>query len=248
MSLCSIKHLSFAYGKKLILEDLSFDLNRGEIIAFVGPSGCGKSTLLRCIAGLLIPQKGSIKIDDRHDSSPKKCSFMFQKSTLLPWLSVQENLSLPFKLQARSYVTKDLISALGEAHIDYLADNMPANLSGGETQRVSFVRALLEKRSIILLDEPFSNLDEINRRSLALLLSNTIFDLNLAGIFVTHSIHDAMFVCNRIFVLSSNPAKIIGEFDVPFPQPRSEALWMGQDLIQYISRARELLESGNLRI
>jgi len=154
---------------------------------------------------------------------------------------------LPFKLQSRPLRKQEVLDALEEANIVYVADSLPAKLSGGEAQRVAFTRALLEQRAVILLDEPFSSLDEIRRRSLATLLSRTIQAKNLAGILVTHSIHDAVFVASRIYVLGTTPAKIVGEFSVSLPRPRSNDLWMGEELVPFIRQARTLLESGNHR-
>ena len=245
MSYCEARGISFSYGTRPILDEISFDLNRGEVIAFIGPSGCGKSTLLRCIAGLLKPQRGTIRIGNNEVFAPHKCSFMFQRPTLLPWLSVRENLTLPFKLQSRPLNERDVLDALDETHISNVAISLPANLSGGEAQRVAFARALLEQRTVILLDEPFSSLDEIRRRSLAALLSKTIYEKNLAGILVTHSIHDAVFIASKIYVLGTSPALIVGEFSVPLPMPRIEDLWMGEELVPFMRQVRNLLEVGN---
>jgi NitT/TauT family transport system ATP-binding protein len=234
----AVKSLGFSYDGLRILEDISFETKAGELVAFLGPSGCGKTTLLRCVAGLLTPSVGSVESSDAKGLHGQ-CAFVFQRATLLPWLTAWENLTLPFLIQEKLVPEKEIIEQIKKLGLERFKEYLPSQLSVGMAQRVAFARALLADRKVLLLDEPFSALDELTKRDLALILSENVRSQELAALMVTHSIHDAAFLADRIVVLSDRPARIVDSFAVPVQKPRT---WENQELLPYVARAREALE------
>ncbi len=238
-----VENLYFAYGALKVLEKISFVAAAGEIVAFVGSSGCGKTTLLRCISGLLSPGSGRVLIQGTngvHRSS--MCSFVFQRPTLLPWLTVEENLALPFRLKGTKIPVGDISEQLNSLGLGRFAKSFPSELSVGMAQRVALARSLLENRSLILLDEPYSGLDELTKRTLSELLCEAVAERGLTALIVTHSVHDAVFLANRIHVLSTRPTKIDTTVKVDIPQPRPCELWLSKKTVPYVEQTRQALE------
>ncbi|HYD25207.1 MAG TPA: ABC transporter ATP-binding protein [Croceibacterium sp.] len=241
----TVQNLSFAFGQLPVIDDVSFDARAGEIIALVGPSGCGKTTLLRCIAGLLRPDGGNVCIDGKSGRERLAlCSFVFQRPTLLPWLTISENLELPPKLRNASISSQTIRAWLADFGLSAFEQSLPSQLSLGMAQRVAFVRALAEERPVILLDEPFSGLDELSKRELALLLSTTIAGNGLIGVVVTHSISDAVFLADRVVVLSPRPTHPVRTIGVSLPHPRTAGQWLGPELVPFMREVRTVLDEG----
>ncbi len=205
-----IHDLSFSYNNNLILSNISFNCKENEFISFIGPSGCGKTTLLNVIANILKPNSGII------DNPFNRISYVFQQDALLPWLNVLQNILLPLEIKNNKLTNDDKIKAtkilgeLGLHDIDYL---YPSELSGGMKKRVELARALIIEPELLILDEPFSSLDILTRERLNVLLKNICISRSLAVILVTHSIEEACFLSDRIYVLSEKPSKILEIFD-----------------------------------
>jgi len=205
-----IENLSFSYNNESILSNINSYCKDNEFISFIGPSGCGKTTLLNLIAGILKPNSGNIL------NSYEKISYVFQQDSLLPWLNVMQNILLPVEIKNKKILIEDRIKALkilnevGLQEVEYL---YPSELSGGMKKRVEIVRALITEPQLLILDEPFSSLDILTREKLNVLLKNICFSRNLSVVLVTHSIEEACFLSNRIYVLSDKPSQIVQVFD-----------------------------------
>lgn len=198
------------------LDDVSFSVDRGEFVTVVGPSGCGKSTLLRIASGLESPTAGRCQVD--RDS----IGYVFQDATLLPWRTVQRNVELLAELHQapkaeRRRLADEAIELVGLAGHER---KYPKQLSGGMRMRVSLARSLVLKPSVFLFDEPFGALDEITRERLNDELLRLFIHEGFAGLFITHSIAEAVFLSTRVLVMSARPGRIIDEVVVPFGYPR----------------------------
>jgi NitT/TauT family transport system ATP-binding protein len=199
-----VTRLRHQFGKRELFRDLSFQFSLGKFYSICGPSGCGKSTLLRILAGLLKPTEGTLQ-------SPRNLikSFVFQEPRLLPWLTVEENISLPFKLQTRKSeiseqesVISDLLS---QVKLESARKLFPEQLSGGMKMRASLARALMTQPSLLFLDEPFAALDENTRHILQQDLRSMMSkDSSKTCFFVTHSVSEAIFLSDEVLVLDRN--------------------------------------------
>ncbi|MCU6708916.1 ABC transporter ATP-binding protein [Paenibacillus sp. J5C_2022] len=222
---------SFLQGKKerkRVLEQLSLHVDEGEFVSVVGPSGSGKSTLFGVIGGLEEPDGGDIWIDGRRTTGERgHVAYMPQQASLLPWRTVEANIELSLtiagmeKREALS-LARQWLARIGLA--DYAAA-YPHMLSGGMSQRVSFLRALLSPQRLMLLDEPFGALDALTRMQMQHWLLSIWEENRRSVLLVTHSIEEALYLSDRIIVLSAAPAVVLDEIAVPFPRPRSETLW-----------------------
>ncbi len=198
------------------LRNVSFTVDSGEFVTVVGPSGCGKSTLLKIASGLLSPTGGSIDIDR------EKLGYVFQDATLLQWRTVRQNVELLTELHSieksqRRRLSREAIDLVGLTGFE---DHYPKSLSGGMKMRVSLARSLTLKPPVFLFDEPFGAVDEftrehLNDETLALFQSE-----GFAGLFITHSIGEAVYMSTRVLVMSDRPGRIVAEYDVPFEYPR----------------------------
>jgi NitT/TauT family transport system ATP-binding protein len=206
-----------------ILDKVSFSARRGDFVTLIGPSGCGKSTVLKLIAGLSPVSSGRIVVDGAAAGSVEKLAFVFQEPTLLPWLSVQRNVELPLRLHGTGRATRSE-TARRSLELVGLSDRtgyFPRQLSGGQRMRVSIARALSVSPQILLLDEPFGALDEMTRDHLNEELLGIRQQLAWTAFFVTHSVPEAVFLSNRILVMSTNPGRIHEEVGVDLPYPRT---------------------------
>ena len=232
----------------LVLDLLNLTVQPGEFVSLIGPSGCGKSTLLRLIAGLTPLTAGSLIVDRRSpDAAAADLAFVFQEPTLRPWLSVAANVELPLSLRgvapAERSVTRRRVLDL--VRLSEKADAYPRQLSGGQKMRVSIARALALSPKILLLDEPFGALDEMTREHLNEELLTIRERHAWTAFFVTHSVAEAVFLSNRIFIFSANPGHLHTEIPVPFPYPRTEATRRSRpfhDLVADVSRILRSVE------
>jgi NitT/TauT family transport system ATP-binding protein len=207
--------MTFPDGTRAV-NDVSFDVAPGEFVTVVGPSGCGKSTLLRIASGLTAQTTGTVTVD-RDD-----LGYVFQDPTLLQWRTVQGNVELIAELHGVSKAERrqrasDAITLVGLAGSE---KKYPKQLSGGMRMRASLARSLVMKPKVFLFDEPFAAVDEITRERLNDELMRLFSSEHFAGLFITHSISEAVFLSTRVLVMSARPGRIIGEFSVPFPYPR----------------------------
>jgi NitT/TauT family transport system ATP-binding protein len=209
----------------LILDRVSFRAERGDFITLIGPSGCGKSTILKLISGLNPASAGRIVVDGQDPKGAvEKLAFVFQEPTLLPWHTVARNVEMPMRLHGSDAASRSGIAARSLALVGLAdrADYYPRQLSGGQKMRVSIARALSVSPKILLLDEPFGALDEMTRDHLNEELLAIRQQLAWTAFFVTHSVAEAVFLSNRILVLSANPGRIHSEVRVDLPYPRTE--------------------------
>ena len=208
-----------------ILDQVNFTVQRGDFISLIGPSGCGKSTILKLISNLSPVSGGEIVVDGMQpEAALEELFFVFQEPTLLPWLTVAKNVELPMKLRGwfphkRASIAQQSLELVGLAD---RADFYPRQLSGGQKMRVSIARALSLSPHILLLDEPFGALDEMTRDHLNEELLAIREKKAWTAFFVTHSVAEAVFLSNRIFVFSANPGRLYREVTVDLPYPRTE--------------------------
>src|SRR5580704_174997 len=223
-----VRHLYGEGGAKhLVLEDVDLSLRSNEIVALLGRSGCGKSTLLRIIAGLMRPTSGTVKIGGVEVEGPaSQVAMVFQSFALFPWLTVLENVEIGLEAQRVDATARKnrALAAIDLIGLDGYEIAYPKELSGGMRQRVGLARALVVHPQVLLMDEPFSALDVLTAET----LRTDLLDLWCEGrmpissiLMVTHNIEEAVVMCDRILVFSSNPGKIISEIRVDLPQPRS---------------------------
>jgi NitT/TauT family transport system ATP-binding protein len=230
----------------LILDKVSFRAERGDFISLIGPSGCGKSTVLKLISGLNPISGGSLVVDGQSPrSAVEKLSFVFQEPTLLPWHTVQKNVELPLRLHGedaarRSEVAERSLALVG---LSDRRDYYPRQLSGGQKMRVSIARALSVSPRILLLDEPFGALDEMTRDHLNEELLAIRQQLAWTAFFVTHSVAEAVFLSNRIIVMSANPGRIHSEVRVDFPYPRTEETRQSAQYQKTVAEVSKILRS-----
>lgn len=192
----SARNLSFAYdGGAQILNQFSMDVNADEIVSLLGPSGCGKSTVLRLVADLLVPKKGEIEW-----SEPQELAFVFQDHALMPWATVKKNASLPGRLRGQ-VDEKAVLAALEAVGLGGLENRYPSELSGGQRMRASVARAIAASPTLLLMDEPFAALDEILRFQMNELLLSLKTHRGFSAIFVTHSLYEAAYLSDRVFVM-----------------------------------------------
>jgi NitT/TauT family transport system ATP-binding protein len=202
----------------------SFTIKAGEFVALLGPSGCGKSTLLMMIAGLDTPSQGAIGVAGRTLTAPRaETGIMFQDPTLLPWKSAIDNVLFPF-LAANRPVTSPPVdraaNLLDQVGLQGFHHHKPRQLSGGMRQRVAICRALVYEPDLLLMDEPFSALDAITRDEMNLVLMKMWEEHHRTALFVTHSIREAVYLADRVLVMSRRPGRIIEDIHIPFARPR----------------------------
>ena len=197
-----------------VLEEVSFEVEEGEFVAVVGPSGCGKTTLLKLIAELFEPNSGTIKSNGGLDAG-----FVFQQPNLLAWRTVEENVNLPLEIQKKAgkKATK-LVNLVG---LKGFGSFFPEQLSGGMQQRVAIARALATNPDVLLMDEPFSAIDDLGREELNLALMNVWQKTGKTILFVTHNLEEAVFLADKIIVLSERPTRVKRIMQVSLKRPRN---------------------------
>lgn len=230
------------------LSDVSFDVTETEVVCLLGPSGSGKSTLLRIIGGLLSAESGCVYLEDRVITEPHPdIGFVFQKTNLMPWRSVLHNVLLPIEIthgrcdaadEERAHALLDLVGLTG------FADVYPKQLSGGMSQRAVLARTLMQQPKLLLMDEPFSALDSLTRERLNLELLHIQRRQTTTILMVTHSINEAVFLADRVLIMSERPGTLVAEVPVPLDQPRAlEA--MGSEVFgQTATTVRQHLNLG----
>jgi len=234
----------------LAVDDLSLDIKKGELISIVGPSGCGKSTILRCIAGLLQPTRGTITIGDKLcTTAGSDRGMVFQDFALFPWRSVRRNIEFGLEVagvpkEERRERSDKYLKAMG---LQDFADARVHELSGGMKQRVGIARAMIMHPAVILMDEPFAALDAQTRNILQESLVNVLKNSHRTIIFVTHSVDEALYLSDRVIVLSKRPAKIFKIIEVPHERPRDrmspEITQLRRDILDYLETQNVMFKS-----
>jgi NitT/TauT family transport system ATP-binding protein len=213
-----------ARGAVQALDGVDLDLREGEFLSILGPSGCGKSTLLKCVAGLERPSTGSIAISGQPLSGPPEgLGVVFQRDILLDWRTVVDNVLLVAEFQRRDIeaLRPEAERLLARFGLEEFAERFPWELSGGMRQRASICRALLTDPSLLLMDEPFGALDAMTRDDLNIELARLWQEARKTVMFITHSIAEAVFLSDRVVVMSRNPGRIVEVIDIDLPRPRS---------------------------
>jgi NitT/TauT family transport system ATP-binding protein len=221
----SLSNVVRRYGGVTALADVELGMRAGEVLAVVGPSGCGKTTLLELVAGLQEPDEGVVTVLGAIGAEERRasCAYMPQRDLLLPWRDALGNAALALECQgvgraeARRRATP-LFERFGLAEFEHVR---PAELSGGMRQRVAFLRTLLPGRPVLLLDEPFGALDSITRASMQEWLAETLAQEPRTVLLVTHDVEEAIFLADRVAVLSPRPGRVVAELAVDLPRPRS---------------------------
>jgi len=233
----------------LLPVDLS--VAEGEFISLLGPSGCGKSTLLKMIAGLLEPSDGRLQLWRKPVKSlintGRKLAFVFQSPTLMPWASVHSNVRLPLDLDGtrRADADQRVTEALNLVGLRNFADALPRALSGGMQMRVSIARALVKQPDLLLMDEPFGALDEITRFKLDSEVLNLWLEKRLTIMFVTHSIHEAVFLSTRVIMMAARPGRVVEQIVIDEPYPRTADFMVSPRFARYAKRLQDSLLSAS---
>ena len=233
-------------GDIVALEDVSLQIRDREFMSVLGPSGCGKSTLLRCVAGLERISSGTIRINGEGlDGPPRRLGIVFQRDTLADWRSIVQNVLLVSEIRgtvdssSRSRAL-ELLSLFGIA--DY-AHRFPWELSGGMRQRAAICRALLDDPDLVLMDEPFGALDAMTRDQLNVELQRIWYETRKTVMFITHSISEAVFLSDRVAVMSRNPGRVIETFTIDLPRPRRLAIRETPEFAHHMSQIRGVFMS-----
>jgi len=208
--------MTYLDGTEALLP-VNLAIAQGEFVSLLGPSGCGKSTLLKMMAGLLVPSSGALAVGSG------RLAFVFQSPTLMPWATVATNVRLPLDLAGtpRPEAQARVAGALALVGLDGFATHLPRALSGGMQMRASIARALVTQPDLLLMDEPFGALDEITRHKLDTDLLALWHARGLTVVFVTHSIHEAVFLSTRVVMMAARPGSIVEEFAIEEPYPRT---------------------------
>jgi ABC-type nitrate/sulfonate/bicarbonate transport system ATPase subunit len=218
----SIRGLSHAYGELRTIERLDLELPAHGVLGLVGPSGCGKSTLLELVAGLQEPAAGEIEVGAARASADRlaRCAFMPQRDMLLPWLSAIDNAALA--LRNRGIRRRDARVEAGRLFERFglggFERSAPAELSGGMRQRVAFLRTLISGKPVLALDEPFASLDAITRAEMQEWLAQALGAEPRTVVLVTHDVEEALYLCDRVAVLSARPARVVETLSAPAPR------------------------------
>jgi NitT/TauT family transport system ATP-binding protein len=226
------------------LDGVSLSVAPGEFVTLLGPSGCGKSTVLRLVAGLEAPGSGVVDSPARRDEGAT--AFVFQDATLMPWASVFDNVWLPLRLAGRSRAEADATvrAALASVGLSEFAAAYPAQLSGGMRMRASIARALLTQPRVLLMDEPFAALDEITRQKLANDLLASWQEKRPAVLFVTHNVFEAVFLSQRVLVMSARPGRVIADITIEEPYPRSAEVRLSTRFVDACRAVSQALEQA----
>jgi NitT/TauT family transport system ATP-binding protein len=231
-------------GVRQALRPTSLDIAAGEFVSIVGPSGCGKTTLMKIVAGLLPASAGEVRIDGVpvHEP-PDGVGMVFQAATLLRWRTVLDNVLVPADATRRPRaryepVARALIRLVG---LDGFADHYPRELSGGMQQRVAISRALLLEPRLLLMDEPFGALDAMTREEMNLELQRIWNEQRKTVLFITHSIDEAVFLSDRVVVMTLHPGGVREVLAIDLPRPRTLQIRTDPRFVEYVGRIRELI-------
>ena len=229
------------------LHDFSLDVATGELVCILGPSGCGKTTLLWSMAGLHALTHGEILVDGSPVIGPRpdEIGMMFQDANLLPWRNLRKNIELPFEIKKRPVDNARVEMLLHEVGLAGFETSYPRELSGGMQQRASIVRALAPDPGVMLMDEPFGALDAFTRDEMNLLLMRLWSETHKTIVFVTHNIGEAIFLADRVVVMTPRPGRLARIFDIELPRPRTVDMTVEPSFIELIQEIKHTVEFGS---
>lgn len=241
MEKLEVKNISKSFGGKAVLQDVSLELCRGELVCLLGISGGGKTTLFNIISGLLEPDCGKVLLDGEEITNQSgRVSYMLQKDLLLPYRTVEDNVAFPLVLRGmKKKEARRVVSPLFlQFGLDGTQKKYPSELSGGMRQRAALMRTYMFSRDVALLDEPFSALDAITKSTMHKWYLDVMEKIKMSTLFITHDIDEAILLSDRIYLLSGNPGKITGEIIICEPKPRREDFNLTPGFLEY---KREIL-------
>ncbi len=244
--------ISFGRGEQhhLAVSETSIEIKPGEFVCILGPSGCGKSTLLNAVAGYVKPTRGQVLLDGKAVTGPgPDRGMVFQQYSLFPWKTVRENVAFGPRILGRASPTPE---AIADTFIDMVgltkfAKRYPAELSGGMQQRVGIARALANYPSVLLMDEPFGALDSQTRHVMQENLLKIWGEFGITVLFVTHDIDEAVFLGDRVLVMSASPGKIIADIPVRLPRPRDPDIALDEDFMRIKRLCHERIKQESMR-
>jgi NitT/TauT family transport system ATP-binding protein len=228
-------HFYSEKGSVQALRDVTIRIGDGEVVAIVGPSGSGKTTLLRMFAGLELPEQGEIRYQGAVLTSPPEgIGVVFQKGALLPWRTVRENIALPYEVAGEAVAWAQVEGLMNKVGLSGFEQAQPHELSGGMQQRVAVARALVRSPHVWLMDEPFAALDMFLRQEMNDLVLNLWQEHKPTVLFVTHELAEAVYIADRVVVLSSRPGQVVGEVKIGLPRPRNAEMRYGAAVTPYV--------------
>ena len=240
------KHYTTGAAPVAALTDIDFTVRDGEFVSVVGPSGCGKSTLLRILAGLNPPTSGTASLAGSAITGPRRdIGVVFQSPVLFPWRDVLANVLLPADVQHldRVALTHRAMALLALVGLQGFERRLPSELSGGMQQRVALVRALIHDPALLLMDEPFGALDAMTRETMNLELQRIWMERRKTVLFITHSVGEAVFLADRVLVMSPRPGRIVDTLAVDFPRPRTLDVMNTPAFGTHVARIRRALNA-----
>ena len=228
------------------LEDVSVEVHDGELVCILGPSGCGKTTLLWAMSGLHGLTGGRILIGDTTVTGPRpaEIGMIFQDANLLPWRNLRQNLEFPFEIKHRKPDEQRIKALLEETGLAEFENAFPRELSGGMQQRASIVRALAQDPAVLLMDEPFGALDAFTRDEMNLLLLRLWSETDKTVVFVTHNISEAIFLADRVVVMTPRPGRVAKVYDIDLPRPRTIEMTFEPSFISLVQEIKIAVETG----
>jgi NitT/TauT family transport system ATP-binding protein len=231
------------------VEEVSINVQPGEFVSLVGPSGCGKSTLLSIVAGFMKPSSGSATVDGAEIVKPgSDRGVVFQQYSLFPWLTVKKNVEFGLKMRGEHKATREAKARtlLGLAGLLAFENHYPDQLSGGMKQRIGIVRALATSPQVLLMDEPFGALDTQTRVVMGQILTNMWQQFRISVFFITHDIEEAVFLSDRVYVMTARPGRIKAEIKIDLPRPRMAEMSDSQRFMDLTHELKELIREESL--
>lgn len=246
MNKLEVRHVSKAFDGKPVLDDISFQLQQGELVSLLGVSGGGKTTLFNIISGLIEPDGGQVILNGEEITSrPGHVSYMLQKDLLLPYKTILDNAALPLRIRhiPKKEARAQANALFGEFGLEGTQRKYPSQLSGGMRQRAALLRTYLFSQDVALLDEPFSALDTLTKSAMHKWYLAVMERIRLSTLFITHDIDEAILLSDRILVLTGQPGRITEEIVITAPRPRPADFNLTQEFLDYKKRILQCLQN-----
>lgn len=246
MAILEVRNVSKSFEEEQIIENISMELQEGEIVSLLGASGGGKSTLFHVISGLHMPDEGSVWIDGEEVTGKPGCvSYMLQKDLLLPYRTVLDNVALPLMIQGmnKKEAREKALPYFAQFGLDGTEKKYPFQLSGGMRQRAALLRTYLCSKKVALLDEPFSALDMLTKQSIHQWYLEVMENIHLSTLFITHDIDEAILLSDRIYLLTGKPGKITKEIVIEEPKPRAKDFALSEAFLKYKKEIQSHLDA-----